>query len=402
MAEQRPILLYSMNFAPELTGVGRYSGELATWLGRNGRPVEVVTTPPHYPGWFVRKPFRRWWYQRAEAGAVGISRAPILMSRRASGPLRLLAPISFAISSAPVALWRALRTRPGTLICVEPTLFAAPVGLIAAWLTGARTILHVQDLEVDAALAVGHVRLPAFIERVAFAIERGVLRRFDRIVTISDKMRDALIAKGVDPERTTVLRNWVDTTAIRPLDGPNPYRDELGLPHDAFVVLYSGQIGRKQSLDLLLNAAEALRDDPRVRFVIAGEGPLKASFELRYGHLPNLQFLPLQPEERLSDFLSLADLHVLPQDPAVAELVLPSKLGGMLASGRPILVTADIHGELSHFLGDRAHFCAPAELVAAIRVRAADAIAHDPAPQRALAETISAEAVLTRFEALLA
>ncbi len=163
-------------------------------------------------------------------------------------------------------------------------------------------------------------------------------------------MRERLVSKGVKPERLALIRNWVDLDQIRPLTGANRFREELGLSKETFVILYSGNIGAKQALHIVLDAAERLVDDARLAFVLVGEGPEKPQLMARYGHLPNVYFLPLQPEEHLCELLNFADLQVLPQAKGVADLVLPSKLGGMLASGKPILVTADKGTELFELL----------------------------------------------------
>lgn len=157
------VLIYGMNYAPELIGCGRYTGEIGAYLAAEGAAVEVVTTPPHYPEWQAARPHRALAWTVERRGRERISRCPILLRREMRGIWRMLAPLSFALSSAPVALWRILTTRPEVVLVVEPTLFAAPAALLGAWLVGARTVLHVQDLEIDAAFAVGHLKggLPA-------------------------------------------------------------------------------------------------------------------------------------------------------------------------------------------------------------------------------------------------
>jgi colanic acid biosynthesis glycosyl transferase WcaI len=401
------VLIYGMNYAPELTGVGRYSGELAEGLAGRGRRVVVVTTPPHYPGWFVRPPHRALGYRRERRGGVDVTRCPIVLHRACRGIWRLIAPLSFALSSAPVVLWRVLRDRPATVVCVEPTLFTAPAALLAAKFVGARTVLHVQDLEIDAAFAVGHLAGGGWLARLAEGFERFVSRRFDAVVTISERMAERLGEKGIAADRLSVVRNWVDTSRIFPLDGPSAYRRELGIADDAFVVLYAGQIGAKQALHVVFEAAERLADAADIVFVVAGEGPLKAEFAARYGHLPNLRLLGLQPEERLNEFLNLADCHVLPQDPAVKDLVLPSKLGGMLASGRPVLVVADDGSELATFIGDSCHRLPTAEAGAlwrALRELAATRTAPDDDRRRqrlALASRLCLPDALDAFDRVL-
>ena len=265
------------------------------------------------------------------------------------GVWRLLAPLSFALSSAPVALWQIIAKRPDVVLVVEPTLFVAPVALFAAKIVRARTVLHVQDLEIDAAFAVGHLN-SAVLQKLALFFERRVLGAFDFIISISRQMCTKLEAKGVNSHRLSLVRNWVDLKKIVPMQGSNRFREELQLSDDTFVALYAGSIGAKQALDVLLDAAVQLKSETGIVFVIAGDGPAKAPLITKYGQLPNVRFLPVQPEERLCELLNLADLHVLPQARGAADLVLPSKLGGMLASGRAILVAAEPDTELHDFL----------------------------------------------------
>jgi colanic acid biosynthesis glycosyl transferase WcaI len=343
------ILIYSLNYAPEITGTGRYTGDIGSFLAAQGHRVHVVTAPPHYPGWKTREPYHPLRYIDEQFEGAAVVRCPILLKSDMRGFWRLLAPLSFAFSSAPLIIWKVLRHRPKVLFCVEPTLFGAPFALLAAKLGGARTILHVQDLEIDAAFAVGHLK-GGWMKTLALRYERFLLRKFNSIVAISSKMQKKLEEKGVESKRITLIRNWVDLEQIQPLTGKNRFREEIGLTEKAFVVLYSGNIGVKQALPILLEAAVSLRNVPDLSFVIAGEGPEKPCLMARYGHLPNVHFLPLQPEARLCEFLNLADLHALPQDQGVADLVLPSKLGGMLASGKPVLVTANPGTELHDLL----------------------------------------------------
>ncbi|WP_337271197.1 WcaI family glycosyltransferase [Oryzifoliimicrobium ureilyticus] len=357
----KSILIYGMNYAPEIAGVGKYTGEIAEHLAsEKGVLVSVVTTPPHYPGWKVQTGFTNA-YSVDKSGKIHVTRTPLILRERMGGVWRLLAPLSFAVTSAPVVVWQILRRRPEVVFCVEPTLFAAPFAQLAAWLVGSRTVLHVQDLEVDAAFAVGHLGKIAWLQKIAFAFERFALRRFGSVVTISNRMADRLEAKGVERRRLTVVRNWVDLAHIYPLSTPNAYRAELGLDDDDFVVLYSGNIGAKQGLNVLLDAARALSEERKVHFIIAGEGPLKAGLMTAYSDLPNVHFLQFQPYTRFNEFLNFPDLHVLPQDHGAADLVLPSKLGGMLASGKPVLVTAEKGTELAEFVTGAATVIPPGD-----------------------------------------
>lgn len=373
-----------MNYAPELTGVGRFAGELGAYLARRGHTVEVVTAPPHYPGWRTRAPYRAMRYSKELHGGATVFRCPIFLANDVSGLWRVAAAFSFAMLASPVVVWRILAGRPDVVLCVEPTLASVPAALFAAKLIGARTVLHVQDLEVDAAFAVGHVRNEA-LKRLALAVERFLVRRFDHVVTISERMREKLVDKGVLRAATTVIRNWVDLSRIRPLVGPNSFRSELRLRPDAFVLLYAGQIGAKQALPTLFEAVAGLDVD----LVIAGDGPSKAALAAKYGAEPNVHFLPLQPENRLAELLSLADVHLLPQAAKASDLVLPSKLAGQLASGRRIVATAETGSELHALLSGVATLVPPgdaAALRAAIVALKNAPSAHDATTQLALAE----------------
>ena len=155
-----------------------------------------------------------------------------------------------------------------------------------------------------------------------------------------------LLEKGVPPERVRFFPNWVDIAHIRPTAHTGLYRPQLGIPPDATVVLYSGSLGGKQGLMVVPAAAALLAGRPDIVFVVCGEGVMKRELEAACVDLPNTRFLPLQPFERLGDLLCTADIHLLPQSLGAEDLVLPSKLSGMLASGRPVIATCQPATEL--------------------------------------------------------
>lgn len=395
------VLIYGMNYAPEIAGVGRYSGEIGEYFAGLGHDVCVVTTPPHYPGWQAQGDHSAHrWTKEIVAGAT-VFRCPLYLHTEMKGVRRLLAPLSFALSSAPVAFWQILKRRPHVVLAVEPTLFVAPVALLAAKLVGAKTALHVQDLEIDAAFAVGHLGKGGLLAKLAGLFERTVMAGFDRVITISHRMAAKITDKGVAADRIEVIRNWVDLDLIRPVESSSAYRAELGLSGTDFVVLYSGNIGAKQGVRLLVDAARDLAEQKNVVLVIAGQGPMRPDVERAAAELPNLRILDFQPEGRFSEFLGLADLHVLPQERDAADLLLPSKLGGMLASGRRILATADPDTELAHFLGASCVFTAPGDakaLAAAITELAEATYSKDQEVERLMrADLLSKKNVILTF-----
>jgi len=152
-------------------------------------------------------------------------------------------------------------------------------------------------------------------------------------------MLEKLAAKGVSPERRGLVRNWVDCDAIRPSPTPSPYRAEFGIPDDAVVALYAGNLGEKQGVDLLDPVARRLAD-AGAYLVICGEGAARPRLEAAVAGVSTVRLGDLQPAERLDALLNLADVHLLPQRHGAADLVMPSKLTGMLASGRPVVASA--------------------------------------------------------------
>jgi colanic acid biosynthesis glycosyl transferase WcaI len=337
------LLLYSANFAPEPTGIGKYSGEMAAWLVARGHEVRVVCAPPYYPAWRIDPGYRWPPYRHERWHGVRVWRAPLWVPARPGGLTRVLHLASFALASLPLLL-RQGAWRPDLVLTVAPALACAPAGWLLARLCGARAWLHVQDFEVDVALRMGLLRRGAGALRAA---ESALLERFDAVSTISQRMREHLLRKGVAAERTRMLVNWADVDAIRPLDVPSAYRAELGLAPGVRVALFSGSLGAKQGLGLIPDAARLLQARSDLVFVVCGEGALRAELDAAARALPNLQLLPLQPLARLGELLNLADVHLLPQSVQAEDLVLPSKLTGMLASGRPVVATCRPGTELA-------------------------------------------------------
>ena len=273
-----------------------------------------------------------------------VLRCPLWVPCRPSGFTRLLHLASFALSSL-VPLLAQRRWCPDLVITVAPAFFVHPVHCFSAAFCGRRTLswLHIQDFELDAAFELGLLK-GRFLRSLAEAWERRTLRGFDRVSSISTAMVQKLGSKGVDPSRSVLLPNWVDLEVIRPqLESDhqaNSYRREFGIGADQLVLMYSGSMNKKQGLDLLVEVIHQLADLPQLVWLLAGEGPTKAELVTATQGLPNVRHLPLQPMERLNDWLNAADIHLLPQKAEAADLVLPSKLLGILASGRPVVASS--------------------------------------------------------------
>lgn len=351
------ILIYSMNYHPEQTGIGKYSGEMAAWLSQQGHEVHVVCAPPYYPAWSVYPGYSSWKYTARVEHGVRVYRTPLWIPANPTGVARLLHLITFATASLPIMLLHAF-WRPNVVFTVAPAFVCAPSGWLTARLCGAKAWLHVQDFEVDVAFRMGLLK-GNLVKSAARWLESKVLRRFDVVSTISESMLNMLTKKHVETERTKLLPNWVDITAISVLTERSNYRDELGISDDTKVALFSGSLGSKQGLMVIPEAAKLLTYKKDILFVICGDGVMKSEIEAAVRDLPNVRMLPLQPYERLSELLGMADVHLLPQSPEAEDLVLPSKLSGMLASGRPIIATCRKNTEIGHVVSRCGSVCEP-------------------------------------------
>ncbi|MBA4375962.1 MAG: colanic acid biosynthesis glycosyltransferase WcaI, partial [Anaerolinea sp.] len=232
------ILISGLNFAPELTGIGKYTGGLTEYLAAAGHAVRVVTAPPYYPQWEVAPGYSSRCYQKENWKDIDVYRCPLWVPRKQSGFNRILHLMSFALSSAPVMLTQ-IAWKPDLVFCVAPALMCAPVALIVARIAKSKSWLHIQDFELDAAFGFGMLSGEKFFYPFARCVETAIYRRFDRMSTISNRMLERLQQKGVSKEHTVFLPNWIDTETITPLAGPSPYREELGLSNDQIVILYS-------------------------------------------------------------------------------------------------------------------------------------------------------------------
>lgn len=336
------ILIVALNYAPELVGCAKYTSELAEDLVSRGHAVEVVTTPPYYPDWKIPEGYSGVRWTRETLNGVIVHRTPLYVPSRPTGLKRLTHLASFGLAATPTAIGVSRRFKPDLVLAIAPTLAAAGAALAAAKSSGARSWLHIQDFEVEAAFDLGLLKSPS-ARKAALGVERLLLKAFDRVSSISPSMVQKLYEKGVPTSRAMEFRNWVDVDAVQVFASSNTrYRQELGINADRIVALYSGNMAAKQGIEALAEVARRLQDAAApVTLLLCGDGPAKAALQTACAGLINVRFLPLQPFERLPELLGTADIHLLPQKAEAADLVLPSKLTGMLASGRPVVAMAE-------------------------------------------------------------
>jgi colanic acid biosynthesis glycosyl transferase WcaI len=337
------VLIFSNAYAPEPTGIGPYSAGLAQALVSRGHEVDVIAANPSYPHWQLFKGFHAWRWSQAYEEGVNVHRAPIYVPAKVGGLKRMVHYASFAAAAAPTALLLSRRFRPDVVLAVVPTLAIAPLALLTARLAKAASVLHVQDFEVEAGFATGQMRAGGALGRAALRFEKRCINGFAHASSISPEMCRKLVEKGRSAETVHELRNWAEIDAIVPrCSEASTYRGrwKITTPH---IALYSGSIAKKQGLEVVIDSARALCGRVDLSFVLCGNGPMRPELEARAQGLKNIHFHDLQPRDALGELLNMATIHLLPQKRDAADLVLPSKLTNMLASGRPVVAGA-AHG----------------------------------------------------------
>ncbi|GJL65529.1 MAG: glycosyltransferase WbuB [Nitrospirales bacterium] len=412
------ILVYGINFYPESIGVGKFTGEMSAWLSLQGNELRVVTAPPYYPNWHLYEGFKNRWRLEKSEGAddsskFDIWRCPLWVPSKPSGLTRILHLASFALSSFPVMM-RQIFWKPDVVWAVEPAFVCAPAAWLTAKLSGASSWLHVQDFEMDTALNLGLIR-SAWFKRLAINLEHWLMKKFDRVSTISAGMLQNLTDKGVESGRQILFPNWVDVDAIKPMTGVNNFREQSDWGDDTVVLLYAGNMGEKQGLELLVKAAGILEErevrqelpGKSIRFLLCGDGMAKDRLQKMASGLNMIHWLPLQPIDKLNELLNCADIHLLPQSASVADLVMPSKLTGMLASGRPTIATTHSETEVYRVVNNCGIAVLPDNV--STLVEAIVALANDPerrqklgrAARRYAEENLDKETILRDFESEL-
>jgi colanic acid biosynthesis glycosyl transferase WcaI len=333
------ILIYGINYSPELTGIGKYTGEMAVWLAAEGHDVRVVTAPPYYPEWRILEGYKNS-YSQLEQDGVQVIRCPLYVPSKPSAMTRLLHLSSFSASSL-FPLLRTYSWKPDVVLQVVPTLFCSLQTLMLSRLTGAKAIIHIQDYEIDAMFKLSMAGGGVF-RRFAYWVERKILSRFDTVSTISAGMMKRAVDKGLNAGKVVLFPNWSELDRFR---NPKPslaLLAELGIDTRKKIVLYSGNMGEKQGLEIVLHAAKRLESNAEIHFLMVGEGVAKKRLEALAStlSLTNVSFFPLQPYARLPELLSSAACHLVVQRSGAADSVLPSKLTNILAVGGNSVITA--------------------------------------------------------------
>jgi len=356
------ILIYGLNYHPEVTGIGKYTGEMAEWLAKRGHKVRVVTAPPYYPKWEIGKDYSPIRYQKENLNGVDVFRCPLWIPKKLTGLTRVFHLLSFTFSSFFVMIYLT-SWRPQVVVNITPAFFTTFVALLGSLLYNAKTWLHIQDYELEAAFNLGILRISR-LKKITEYVESFIFKKFDCISTISLSMLRKFYLKRIDASAGFLFPNWVDTKKIFPLKGYNSMRDKLGLHQDNIVALYSGNMGEKQGLEIVIDAARKIESNKNIKFILCGDGPARLKLISLSSGLKNVEYLSLQPRQKLNLLLNLADIHLLPQKSEVADIVMPSKLTGIFATGKPVVAIANLDTEVSRVVKGRGIIIKPGDIKA--------------------------------------
>lgn len=337
------------HFAPDLAPTGVVMTRIVNELAARGHELHVVTSLPWYrnhaiePGWGGRL----WRTEKTEWGSIirvhpfpGKSKSNLL--RRALGFIAF----SYAVGIRSVHA-DGLPFKVDGVLAMSPPLTLGLTGWCTKIIRRAPLVFNIQDVFPDAAIQTGAISNKKIIAAAKW-LERMSYQRSDAVVLLSQDLRTNIASK-IDRKfhhRLHVIPNFVDTIAITPQDRMTAYRSELGIGNQ-LVVMYAGNVGFSQSLNLVVDAAARF---PDIAFVVNGDGAARKKLEEDCAQLTNVFFGDYQPIERLSEVLATGDIHLVPLRAGLASVSVPSKSYSILAAGRPMLAAIDPGTEIPNML----------------------------------------------------
>jgi colanic acid biosynthesis glycosyl transferase WcaI len=344
------IIIYGINYSPDLVGVGKYTGEMGDWLRKQGHEITVITAPPYYPNWKLNNSFDSIFYKRNKQNGITIWRCPLYVPAKPTAITRVLHLLSFTISSIPIVGINCF-FKPDLIIQIAPTIFCAPSTLFFSKITRTKSILHIQDFEVDALFGLNlasNNSSNSAIKNIILMFESWILRKFDLVSTISTGMLNGAKRKGILEDRLILFPNWSEVERFENTNPSPELLENLGVKPNNKVILYSGNMGEKQGLESVILAAESMKNFTDIIFLMVGDGASKSRLMQMAQdlNLSNIVFAPLQEYAELPKLLASANVHLVIQKRGVADAVLPSKLTNILAAGGNVVITADENSTL--------------------------------------------------------
>jgi colanic acid biosynthesis glycosyl transferase WcaI len=335
----------SINFHPDHSGIAIYATDLPLYLAEKGNVVTMITGFSYYPHWKKRDADKCKLFRKESFQGINVFRGYLYVPKKVTTLSRILHELSFLV----FAFLNFLRVGPHEkIIILSPPLLLGCVGLFFKFFWRAKLVFHIQDFPTEAALSLGLVK-ESFFVRLLRKVEDFIYARADLIVTISDGMYARLLGKPLEPSRLWLCYNWINIENSFNRRSQKNFIQQFPELDGKFIIAYAGNLGIKQSLDVLINLAEVLSFNPLVHFFIIGEGAdktrlVKLSNEKQ---LKNLTFHPFLNQEQYREMLQDVNVSFVAQKAQVGNVFFPSKLLGIMAQSVPLLISADEDSELS-------------------------------------------------------
>jgi colanic acid biosynthesis glycosyl transferase WcaI len=331
------------HFAPDTAPTGVVVTRIVEELARRGHRLDVVTALPWYREHRIEPGYRGRLVRHEDTPWGRITRVHPFPAEDKRDILRRAA--AFGGFSVLAGLAGARGETTDGVLALSPPLTLGVAGWAAARRRRAPFVFNVQDVFPDVAVELGVVTNEGLIA-AASRLERWIYDRADAVTVLSEDLRDNVGRKTRDPSKVKVIPNFVDSDAIAPAERENSYRRDNGLTGKT-VVMYAGNVGLSQSLDLVVAAAGALAHEEDLVFVVNGAGAARSGLERDARGLRNVVFVDPQPAERLPEVLAAADVHLVPLKTGLARSSVPSKTYSILAAGRPLVASVDVGSEVA-------------------------------------------------------
>ncbi len=338
------VVVWGINYAPEFTGIAPHSVALCEFLHARGHDAQMVTTFSYYPTWRKLPEDRGRLYRTGRINGVPVHRCWHFVPLRVNAWKRILHEASFIFTST---LRLLSLGRADAYVLVSPPLLLGAAGWIVGALKRAPFVFHVQDMQPDAAVGLGMLRAGWFT-RALYALEALAYAKAARVSGITRGMLVKFRRKGVPERKLIYFPNAIALTSEQVIPERGSFRRKHGLSAEKFLAIYAGNLGVKQGLDVLLEAARLVRD-PRIHILICGDGAQREVLagQIRELGLPNVTMLPLQQGPDYLSLLEDADLCFITQQSGSGNSFFPSKLLGLLAQSKPVITVADPESELA-------------------------------------------------------
>ncbi len=338
------VLILSVNYWPEVTGIGAVTTYRAEYLASAGHEVEVCTAFPYYPDWKVPPEYSGKLGRKEKRNGVSIVRSYAYVPNPVTPLKRILFEASFIIG---VTLRALLRKRPDVLLVVSPPLGLAATAILLSRLWSVPYVFDVQDLQPDSASDLD--MLPKWAVKLLYKVENAAYRHARLVTTLTPSMRQKIIAKGFREDQVELLEMRMDDTLIDlpPQEGIE-FRQRYDLK-EKFLVTHSGNMGVKQGLDVILDAAALNRADDSMLFLCVGNGSDCDRIKRRAAELDlvNVRFLPLLDAREFRGLMAASNVCLVTQLQSVSEVAFPSKIVTYLAAGRPIVASVNPECEVA-------------------------------------------------------